>query len=170
MNDKHVGELSFWSYLLTKFNTAFWEIFSIIIAFFAPIGTVALAVGFAVVVDTFFGRWRAKYAPNKKEKVTSKKTRVGFVNKSIGYMLVVILSCLIDYAFINEIVSWFFEGVEFVTTKILGLMFCAIEYTSVNESYKAVKGKSIPRALRNLLKQMKIVKEELKEFKDDKDA
>ena len=166
MNTTVANIWDFVRYLALKIGNGLFELMMFIITFFAPAGYVLGAVGFAILVDTYFGRWRAKH---KKEKVTSKITRVSITNKSIGYMLVVLGAFLMDKAFMNEIVGAFFN-VEFAVTKMVGLVFCWIEYTSVDESYTAVKGKSLGQALKDLLKKVKIVKGEIDELKKDKDA
>jgi hypothetical protein len=159
----------FWKHLILKIGAGFTELITFILVFFAPTGSVLAAVGFAVFLDTIFGRWRARKAPKKNEIVTSKITRIGLVNKSIGYMLVVLGAFLMDKAFMNEIISFFFN-VEFAVTKLAGLLFCWIEYSSMNESYRAVKGTSIGKSLRNLLRAVKVVKEDIGEIKKDSDA
>jgi len=151
----------FFKFVGLKIGTILIEGFLFIITFFAPTGYIMLAVGFSVLVDTYFGRWKARH---KNEKVTSKSTRIGITNKSIGYMLVVLGAFLVDKAFMNEIVAMFFE-IEFAVTKGVGLIFCWIEYTSVNESYEEVKGKSIAQSFRDMLKGVKVVKDDLRSVK-----
>lgn len=162
-------EGDFIKFIAHKLGTGVLELASFLAAFFAPAGYVLAAVGMAIFIDTIVGRWRAKRKPEKGEVVSSKMTRVGLVNKSIGYMLVVLGAFLMDKAFMNEIVSFFFN-VEFAVTKLAGLLFCWIEYSSVNESYEKVKGQSLGKALREFLKQVKIVKEDIKNIKKEKDC
>lgn len=163
------GILDFFKYIGVKLGNGILELFAFLFAFFAPTGLVLAAVGFAVFLDTIFGRWRARKAPKKDEIVSSKITRIGLVNKSIGYMLVVLGAFLMDKAFMNEIISAFFN-VEFAITKGAGLIFCWVEYSSMNESYKAVKGQSIGQAVRNFLRAVKVVKEDIGAIKKDDDA
>lgn len=160
----NMGE--FFKYIGLKTAEGLLEIMTFLLVFFAPTGYVLAAVGFAVFLDTIFGRWRAKNKPRKGEVVTSKITRIGLVNKSIGYMLVVLGAFLMDKAFMNEVISAFFN-VEYGITKFAGAVFCWIEYSSMNESYKAVKGLSIGQAIRNLLKAIKIVKEDIGQIKKE---
>ena len=161
--------LDLWKYLGAKVGSGFVDLIAFLVVFFAPTGYVLAAVGMAVFIDTVVGRWRARKAPEDGEIVSSKVTRVGMVNKSIGYMLVVLGAFLMDKAFMNEIVSFFFN-VEFAVTKLAGLVFCWVEYSSVNESYKKVKGQSLGMALRNMLRHIKIVKNDIGNIKKDNDA
>ena len=166
MKSLHYNISEFTIYLVKKFTNGFLELCTFFLAFFAPAGIVLASVGFAIFLDTIFGRWRAKNAPKENETVTSKTTRIGLVNKSIGYMLVVLGAFLMDRAFMNEIISFFFN-IEFATTKLAGLFFCWIEYSSMGESYKAVKGESIGKAFKRLLKVIKIVKEDIGAIKNE---
>ena len=55
---------------------------STLITFFMPLAPLLVLVFFAVVADTFVGRW---YAKREGKPVTSKKTREGFTIKMITY-------------------------------------------------------------------------------------
>jgi hypothetical protein len=91
------------------------------------------------VLDTFVGRW---YARSIGEEITSRKTRVGLTNKLMIYFTVLIVTYLIDRFIINEIMRnyiWF----DWAFTKFFASLLIWIEYTSIDEKIKWVKGKGL---------------------------
>lgn len=108
-------------------------------AFIAPIAPLALLVTFASIVDTFVGRW---YAKERGEVVTSRKTRIGLMRKLIIYFTSLVFCFLVDKFMINEIARnyiWF----DFGFTKFIASLLIWIEYTSVDEKIKWIKGEGI---------------------------
>lgn len=152
-----VNILNFSKSTLHKISDELLDIIAIVVTFFSPTGYVLAAVGFSILVDTYFGRWKAK---SLNQKVTSKITRVSIVNKSMGYMLVILGAFLMDKAFMNELITTFFN-IDFAVTKSVGLVFCWIEYSSVDESYKEVTGVSLTEAFKKILKTVKFVKDDI---------
>lgn len=111
----------------------------IFFAFISPLLPLALIVTLFCVIDTFVGRW---YAKQIKEKITSRKTRIGFTRKIIAYFLVLITAYLIDRFIVNEIMRnyiWF----DWAFTKFFTSVLIWIEYTSIDEKIKWVKGKGL---------------------------
>lgn len=108
-------------------------------AFISPLLPLALLVTFAVVIDTFVGRW---YARTKKEEVTSRKTRIGLMRKLIIYFTALLFCYMVDNFMINEITRnyiWF----DWAFTKFIASLLIWIEYTSIDEKIKWVKGNGI---------------------------
>ena len=108
-------------------------------AFISPLLPLALIVTFASVIDTFVGRW---YARQKNEIVTSRKTRVGLMRKLIIYFTSLLFCYMVDNFMINEITRnyiWF----DWAFTKFIASLLIWIEYTSIDEKIKWVKGKGI---------------------------
>ena len=108
-------------------------------AFVSPLLPLALLVSLFSVLDTFVGRWYAKHIG---EEITSRKTRKGLTNKLTIYFIVLILTYLIDWAIINEITKnyiWF----DWAFTKFFASLLIWIEYTSIDEKIKWVKGKGL---------------------------
>ena len=109
------------------------------LAFVSPIAPLALIIALFAIIDTFVGRW---YAKKTNEKITSRKTRIGFTRKMIAYFLVLIIAYLIDRFMINEIMRnyiWF----DWAFTKFFASVLIWIEYTSIDEKIKWVKGKGL---------------------------
>lgn len=108
-------------------------------AFISPLLPLAVLVTFASVIDTFVGRW---YARHKKQEVTSRKTRIGLMRKLIIYFTALVFCYLVDKFMVNEITRnyiWF----DFAFTKFIASLLIWIEYTSIDEKIKWVKGKGI---------------------------
>jgi hypothetical protein len=108
-------------------------------AFISPLFPLALLVTFAAIIDTFVGRW---YAKQKGEVVTSRKTRIGFMRKLIIYFTALLFCFLVDRFMINEIARnyiWF----DWAFTKFIASLLIWIEYTSIDEKIKWIKGEGI---------------------------
>lgn len=109
------------------------------LVFIAPLLPLALLVTFASLIDTFVGRW---YAKQKGEIVTSRKTRIGLMRKLIIYFTALLFCFLVDKFMINEIARnyiWF----DWAFTKFIASLLMWIEYTSIDEKIKWIKGEGI---------------------------
>jgi phage-related holin len=109
------------------------------LAFISPLAPLALIVTLFAVIDTFVGRW---YAKKTNEKITSRKTRIGFTRKMIAYFLVLITTYLIDRFIVNEIMRnyiWF----DFAFTKFFTSLLIFIEYSSIDEKIKWITGEGL---------------------------
>lgn len=114
----------------------FWLVF---MAFVSPLFPLFMLVTIFAVIDTFVGRW---YARQTGELITSRKTRLGFTRKIFVYYLVLLVSYLVDYTIINEIMRnyiWF----DWAFTKFFTTLLMWIEYTSIDEKIKWVKGEGL---------------------------
>ena len=109
------------------------------LAFISPVLPLALLITFASIIDTFVGRW---YAKKKGELVTSRITRLGLMRKLIIYFTALIFCFLVDKFMINEIARnyiWF----DWAFTKFIASLLIWIEYTSIDEKIKWIKGEGI---------------------------
>lgn len=107
--------------------------------FLSPLFPLALLVTMASIIDTFVGRW---YAKKQGEQITSRKTRIGLMRKLIIYFTALIFCFLVDKFMINEITRnyiWF----DWAFTKFIASLLIWIEYTSIDEKIKWVKGEGI---------------------------
>jgi hypothetical protein len=111
----------------------------IFMAFISPLLPLALLVTLASIIDTFVGRW---YARQQNITITSRLTRLGLTRKLIIYFTALVFTYLVDRFIINEITRnyiWF----DWVFTKFIATLLIWVEYTSVDEKIKWVKGKGI---------------------------
>ena len=77
-----------------------------ILVFLNPIAGVILTVISFVTIDTLFAYWRVKKVVTK---WTSRKLRVGLINKSITYISLIILFFLMDKFILNSCIINFFH-------------------------------------------------------------
>ena len=120
-------------------------------AFISPLLPLALIISLFIVIDTFVGRW---YAKQKGELITSRKTRIGFCRKAVMYFTVLICAYLIDWAIVNEITRnyiWF----DFAFTKFFASILIFIEYSSIDEKIKWIKGKGLTDRIMEFGKSLK---------------
>lgn len=128
-----------------------------LIVFFAPIKFIIILVAISTVIDTLFGFWKARH---KKDEITSKKWRFGFLPKVITYVICVMLVYCSDYFIINEIVKLSIS-VEFLFTKLIALILISIEVKSMDESFKEVKGWSFLEKLQSMILKAKNIRKEI---------
>lgn len=135
-----------------------------LLVFLNPIAGVILTVISFVFIDTCFAYWRVKRAGTK---WTSRKLRVGLVNKCITYISLIILFFLMDKFILNSLFINLVK-IDYFMTKLLSLVFIFIEFTSIDESYTIVKGKSIFISVKELIGKANDIKNDLKNFNEDK--
>lgn len=138
--------------------------------FISPTVPLLLIVGLAILIDTLAGRWAASFQAKKegkvaREEVTSKKTRQGVVEKSVSYSLVVLTFYCIDYAILNEVVIDYVPW-QHISTKVVVLFICWVEYDSIDEKYYRVKGYRIKDKFHEFLRSVKRVIKSAFKFKD----
>ena len=146
--------------LITKIKLNLSKLMAIIFSFFLPIVGILILIGAAVLLDTLSGIYKAR---KLKQPITSRKLSA-IMSKILLYEATVILFYLIDYFLVNEIVYSFFS-IEMLVTKVLALTLVSIEVVSINENYRAIYGKDIWSALKNLFARAKEVTQDFKNIK-----
>ena len=150
--------------LLTTIKQSFTQLLTVIGAFFLPISGILFLIGFAIVVDTITGIWKAKKLGIT---ITSRKLST-IISKMMLYEVAVIGFYLIDFWILNDIILKFFS-VPLMLTKILSLILVSIEVMSINENYKAVKGIDIWQGMKNLFARAKEIKTDLNGLRHNED-
>ena len=151
--------------LLSSIQKYIIQLFAVVSAFFLPISGILFLIGFAILVDTITGIWKAKKLGIP---ITSRGLSA-IVSKLFLYEVAVIGFYLIDYYILNDIILTFFS-VPLMLTKILSLVLCSIEVISISENYKAVKGIDIWSAFKNLLQRSKEIKQDIDGVRYNKDS
>ena len=136
-----------------------------ILTFLAPIYGIVLTVIFFVFFDTFIAYWRVKKTGVN---WTSKKLRIGLVPKCLTYVSLIVAFFLMDKFILNDVIKHL-VNIEYFTTKVLSLIFIYIEFTSIDESYKIVKGKSLLTSFKELINKANDIKNDFKNFNEDKE-
>lgn len=150
--------------LLGTIKQSIVQILTVIGAFFLPISGILFLIGFAIVVDTITGIWKAR---KLKIPITSRKLST-IISKMMLYEVAVIGFYLIDFWILNDIILKFFS-VPLMLTKILSLILVSIEVMSINENYKAVKGIDIWQGMKNLFARAKEIKTDLNGLRHNED-
>jgi hypothetical protein len=151
--------------LLSSIQKYIIQLFAVVSAFFLPISGILFLIGFAILVDTITGIWKAKKLGIP---ITSRGLSA-IVSKLFLYEVAVIGFYLIDKFILNDIILTFFS-VPLMLTKILSLVLCSIEVISISENYKAVKGIDIWSAFKNLLQRSKEIKKDIDGVRYNKDS
>jgi len=136
---------------------------SVVISFFMPLAPLLILVFFAVVADTFVGRW---YAKHKGETITSKKTREGFVSKMVSYGGGLTFIYLLDSWVLNDVIMLYFPK-DHLSTLLTALFLIWIEYSSIDEKVKWVKGKGITDRIFEFIRKAKKAVGIIKDFKNE---
>lgn len=107
--------------------------------FLSPVIPMMAVCFFIIMVDTITGR---KAARKRKEVVNSRRTRLGLVSKLLTYFAVILMAYFTDYFILNEITTryvWF----DYLFTRSWTGILIWIEWTSINENIKTLRGISL---------------------------
>ena len=151
--------------LLANIRLSFPKILAVVGSFFLPISGILFLVGFAIIVDTLTGLWKAK---KLKIPITSRKLSA-IVSKMFLYELAVIGFYLIDFWILNDIIMKFFS-VPLMLTKILALILISIETMSINENYIQIRGISIWQSMKLLFARAKEIKNDINGIRSNQDS
>jgi phage-related holin len=125
--------------------------------FLSPVIPMLLVCFFVVVFDTITGR---KAARKRNEEVNSRRTRLGLVSKIITYFSVILMAYFTDYFILNEITThyvWF----DYLFTRSWTGILIWIEWTSINENIKTIRGYSLNEKAITFIKGVKKIIGEL---------
>ena len=148
------------SILLSSIQKSSLQLLAVVSTFFLPITGILFLIGFAIVVDTLTGIWKAKKLGIP---ITSRKLSA-IISKLMLYEVAVILFYLIDRFILNDIILTFFS-VPLMLTKILALVLCSIETLSISENIKAVKGIDLWQAMKLLFARARDIKQDIDTIK-----
>lgn len=109
-----------------------------VLAVFAPIKTLMVAVGFLIVMDTIMGIWAAK---RKKRKITSAKLR-STISKAVIYQFCIISGFVLEKYIIDGAVP---------VAKIIAGAIGSVEIKSLLENANFILGGSIFTEIKNKL-------------------
>lgn len=135
------------------------KIIAVLATLFAPIAGIMITIGVAILADTVLGIWKTKKLG---QPLTSRRFS-RLITKILVYESAIILFFLVDKYMLGDILAYF-VSIEFLLTKIVGLVLASIEIFSIDENYKAVKGFGIFDAFKRLIAKAKDVKEDIDSF------
>ena len=146
--------------LVSSIQKSSLQLLAVVSTFFLPITGILFLIGFAILVDTITGIWKAKKLGIP---ITSRKLSA-IISKLMLYEVAVILFYLIDRFILNDIILTFFS-VPLMLTKILALVLVSIETISISENYKAVKGIDLWQAMKLLFARARDIKQDIDTIK-----
>lgn len=142
--------------------------------FFSPIAWSLLLVGFFVMFDTLFGRWSAKRIAQRdgkevRKEVSSKKTRRGFCDKSLMYLLLMSSIYVLDHFMFNQLLMWIIPTfpIEYIISKLMGFILVLIEADSIDEKIYNVKGVRISELIKSKIKGLRGTVKEVRELRNE---
>jgi hypothetical protein len=133
-----------------------------LIAFFAPVAPVLLAVGGFIALDTLTGILKSIKLHGWPSIRSAKLARVA--TKNLVYCGSVLVFFLLDKAMFNEVLIGFIPT-PYVLTKAMGLILCSIEAKSIDENFEAVYGVSLWERFKLIIKRTKSVVGQIQEIK-----
>lgn len=135
---------------------------SALLLLFCPIYDLLVAVGAAIILDTFTGVFKAVKLAGWKS-IRSRKLS-DIVSKMLLYEVCIILLFLIDKFVLNEFVKHAF-GFEFMFTKICAILLIFIELVSIKENIEAAYKIDIWKMVKKAMRRAREINEDVKEFK-----
>lgn len=129
-----------------------------ILLLFVPIYGLLIAVGTAIVFDTFTGIFKSVKL-NGWRSIRSRKLS-NIVSKMMLYEICVLFLFLIDKFLLNEFIVRSF-GIDYMFTKICSILLIFIELVSVKENIEEAYGIDIWRMIKKLLSRAKEVKSDI---------
>lgn len=130
--------------------------------FFAPITGLMVAVGAAIVLDTFFGIYRSVKVKGWKY-VTSRRLSE-IISKMLLYQMCIICLYVIDFFILSEFFqSWF--SISFFATKICAILLIFIESVSIKENFEKATGLDVWVLIKKALGRAHEIKESITDFK-----
>lgn len=133
-----------------------------IIVLFTPIHGLLIAVGSAIILDTFTGIFKS--VKLKGWSSLTSRNLSSIVSKMLLYEVCVLFLFLMDKFVLNEFIKHAF-GFEFMFTKISAILLIFIELVSIKENIEAAFKINIWAMLRNALSRAKELSTDIKEIK-----
>lgn len=133
-------------------------ILSSLVLLFMPIYGILIAVGTAIILDTFTGVFKAVKL-NGWQSVRSRKLSQ-IVSKMLLYEVCIVLLFIIDKFILNEFISKWLD-VDFMFTKICAILLIFIELVSIKENIEEAYNIKIWDMLKKAFRRVKEVKDNI---------
>jgi len=132
------------------------------LSFLAPLQGLLLAVGFAIVLDTFTGIFKAVklggWSALKSRKLSDIAAKV------LLYNTAVLSVYIIDHFLLSEFMKHWFSA-DYLFTKIIALVLVVIELTSIKENFEAVYRKDLWKLLKSIISRTKEITSDISDLK-----
>lgn len=133
-------------------------ILSSLVLLFMPIYGILIAVGTAIILDTFTGVFKAVKL-NGWQSVRSRKLSQ-IVSKMLLYEVCIVLLFIIDKFILSEFISKWLD-VDFMFTKICAILLIFIELVSIKENIEEAYNIKIWDMLKKAFRRVKEVKDNI---------
>ena len=137
-------------------------IFASLILLFVPIYGLLIAVGSAIILDTFTGIFKSIRLNGWKSIRSRKLSNV--ISKMALYEICIIFLFVIDNYVLNEFIKHAF-GFDFMFTKICAILLIFVELVSIKENIEETFKVDIWKMLKEAFNRAKELKSDLNEIK-----
>lgn len=133
-----------------------------VLSFLVPLQGLLIAVGFAIVLDTFTGVFKAiklgGWAALKSRKLSDIAAKV------LLYNMAVLSVYVMDHFLLSGFMKHWFEA-DYLFTKIIALLLVVIELTSVKENFEAAYKKDLWKLLKTIISRTKEISTDISDLK-----
>jgi hypothetical protein len=136
--------------------------FASLILLFVPIYGLLIAVGSAIILDTFTGVYKSIKLNGLKSIVSRKLSNV--ISKMALYEICILFLFVIDKFLLNEFIKSAF-GFEFMFTKICAILLIFVELVSIKENIEETYKIDIWSLLKQAFNRAKEIKSDIDEIK-----
>lgn len=123
-----------------------------LLSFLLPLEGLLLAVGFAIMLDTFTGIFKTVKLTGWKAINSRKLSDVAA--KVVLYNTAIISVYVMDYHLLSVFLRHWFST-ELIFTKVIALVLVVVELTSVKENFEAAYKKDLWKLLKNIISRTK---------------
>ena len=139
------------------------QLLAALLLFFAPIQQLVMAVGLAILLDTFTGIYKSVKLGGWKSIRSRKLSNI--ISKMVLYEVSIIVLYPIDKFLLNELFLNILS-VQFFSTKIACVLLILVELTSIKENVEAALKINIWQVLKKAINRAKELKGDIDEIKN----
>lgn len=139
------------------------QLLAALLLFFAPIQELVMAVGLAIMLDTFTGIYKSVKL-NGWKSIRSRKLS-NIISKMVLYEVSIIVLYPIDKFLLNELFLKILS-VQFFSTKVACVLLILVELTSIKENIEAALKINIWQVLKKAISRAKELKGDIDDIKN----
>jgi len=139
------------------------QLLAALLLFFAPIQELVMAVGLAILLDTFTGIYKSVKLGGWKSIRSRKLSNI--ISKMVLYEVSIIVLYPIDKFLLNELFLNILS-VQFFSTKVACVLLILVELTSIKENVEAALKINIWQVLKKAINRAKELKGDIDEIKN----
>jgi len=144
-------------------KTFFLQLLAALLLFFAPIQELVMAVGLAIMLDTFTGIYKSVKLSGWKSIRSRKLSNI--ISKMVLYEVSIIILYPIDKFLLNELFLNILS-VQFFSTKVACVLLILVELTSIKENIEAALKINIWQVLKKAISRAKELKGDIDDIKN----